>query len=229
MHKVPDIKKTDTLSKGFDREVSTWNSLYNSQSSSQQKRYAIFQKNAAERTVRRMELCLELLDPKPGMKILDLGCGSGILGQKISDKKAAWYGTDISFNMLKYGKGIIENSSSGDMAWVNGNANCIPFQKSVFDAVTCIGVINFYKQEMLGGLLNEIERVLKPGGSVIFTSLRLDILTWIRSRFYPWIPLPVSSPGPLYPMHYSRVLKDIESSRFKCAKIIHVKDRKSVV
>ena len=208
--------------KGFDREVNTWNSLY-SNGASGQKRYAIFQKNAAQRTIRRMDICLRLLDPKPGMKILDVGCGSGIFSQKITDKDAYWYGADISFKMLIHGKSNMKGNATRLKEWVNGSADRIPFRDSVFDAVACIGVLNFYKKGMMSDFLGEIGRVLRPGGAVILTSLRLDILTWFRSRLYPTIPLPFSSPGPLHPMHYRTILDTVDPAMFECVEMIHVK------
>lgn len=43
---------------------------------------------------------IELLDPKPGEKILDLGCGTGQLTQKIADRGAEVLGLDASPEMI---------------------------------------------------------------------------------------------------------------------------------
>lgn len=44
---------------------------------------------------------IELLAPQPGEKILDLGCGTGDLAQKIHDMQADVTGVDQSPNMIK--------------------------------------------------------------------------------------------------------------------------------
>ncbi len=43
---------------------------------------------------------LALLDPKPGERILDLGCGDGVLTQKIDSCGAEVIGVDVSENLL---------------------------------------------------------------------------------------------------------------------------------
>ena len=44
---------------------------------------------------------LELLDPKPGERILDLGCGTGHLTEKIAEAGADVVGVDRSPEMVK--------------------------------------------------------------------------------------------------------------------------------
>jgi hypothetical protein len=71
-------------------------------------------------------------------------------------------------------------------------------------------------------LIRESARVLAPAGTLIFTSLRLDVLTWLRSRMYPRVPLPFSSPGPLYPRHYRKILRLPKSLPFACEEMKNV-------
>lgn len=211
------------MNKGFDREVGTWNSLYKSPARGTGGRYAIFQNNAVKRTLKRMTLCQELLQPRPGMKILDIGCGSGAFCRGMVAKGAQWIGTDVSINMLRFGKDENADISADQCSWVNGSLISLPFRNAVFDAAACIGVLNFYGRHRIRSFLSEIARVVKPAGTVVLTSLRMDWLTWIRSRLYPRIPLPISSPGPLYPAHYKLVMKSISESGFECIEMVHVK------
>lgn len=215
-----------SLKKGFEHEVESWNSLYGSGSpTGRRARYAIFQKHAAKRTRNRMALCLKLLNPRPSMKILDIGCGSGAFSNEIVSRGADWVGLDLSFKMLSFGRHPTGAHSRADekMAWVNGSAKSLPFRDKVFDAAICVGMVNFYPQEQLPVFLEEMTRIIKPGGNIVLTSLRLDLLTWIRSRLYPWIPLPFSSPGPLYPHHYRAVLRLIDPTSFECTDMVQVK------
>lgn len=211
------------MNKIFDKEVDSWNSLYQKEGKTGSGRYAIFQKKAQERINKRLYHCLRLLNPQSGMSILDLACGSGVFRQGIISKGAKWVGIDISFNILNYGKKLDYKEINEQTDWVNGSADALPFRDSVFDAVICIGMINFYSNETLLIFLANISRVLRPRGTFILTSLRLDILTWLRSRLYPRFPLPISTPGPLYPMHYQKVLSIIAESPFECVEMISVK------
>ncbi|TXC92994.1 methyltransferase domain-containing protein [Metabacillus litoralis] len=47
---------------------------------------------------------VDLLDPKEGEKILDLGCGTGDLAKSLSDKRVKVIGVDKSENMIKQAK-----------------------------------------------------------------------------------------------------------------------------
>ncbi|MFW9976084.1 MAG: class I SAM-dependent DNA methyltransferase, partial [Candidatus Thorarchaeota archaeon] len=47
---------------------------------------------------------VKLADPKPGMKILDVGIGTGLLAQKFLDFKCQIWGIDFSAKMLEEAK-----------------------------------------------------------------------------------------------------------------------------
>jgi 2-polyprenyl-3-methyl-5-hydroxy-6-metoxy-1,4-benzoquinol methylase len=47
---------------------------------------------------------LELLEPQPGEKILDIGAGQGVLAPSIADAQAHYTGIDASPRMLRYAR-----------------------------------------------------------------------------------------------------------------------------
>lgn len=92
-------------------------------------------------------------------KVLDFGCGSGILVEELSRKGYQSYGLDISEEAIKFGKlqgiknlGIID-------------AHKIDFPDNTFDAVVTLDVLEHLEDEEWA--LNEISRVLKPGGTAV--------------------------------------------------------------
>ena len=92
-------------------------------------------------------------------RILDLGCGTGLL-QEFLQKKI--YGVDISFQMLKRAK--------TKEVVVQADMDFLPFFDSVFDAV-----LSFTSLQCLPSLdyiFGEVRRVLKKGNPFIFTILR---------------------------------------------------------
>jgi len=127
--------------------------------------------------------------------ILDVATGTGdmaILACKLPGVKKI-IGIDISDGMLELGKKKIENLGlQNRIELLNGDSEAIIFENNSFDAVTvAFGVRNFQNLE-IG--LNEIKRVLKPGGKLIILEFTKPKLPVIKNfyNFYlnvitPWI------------------------------------------
>lgn len=101
-------------------------------------------------------------------KILDIATGTGDLAIMHSQEmpNAQIIGLDISSGMLEVGKDKIENLKlSNQIKMVLGDSENIPYEDNYFDAITVsYGVRNF---ENLNKGLQEINRVLKPGGTFV--------------------------------------------------------------
>jgi len=118
----------------------------------------------------RRQAALACLQDRPG-RILDICCGTGDLAITIA--RLAPYtpditGADYSRPMLKIATAKA-TASGKNVRFINADAACLPFAGNYFD---CIG-ISFafrnltYKNPMTQGYLNEILRVLKPGGRFV--------------------------------------------------------------
>lgn len=99
--------------------------------------------------------------------LLDVACGTGdfsIAAHKAGVRQVI--GVDISENMVEIGrKKIKERGLDGHIALMAGDSECLAFDDNHFDAVTvAFGVRNF---EHLEQGLQEMWRVLKPGGKVV--------------------------------------------------------------
>lgn len=187
----------------FDTEADRWVSVYRPASSGGP-RFAIFQDSIRRRLIRRRELALELLAPGPGMTVLDIGCGHGTFARDVLETGARWVGVDVSIQMLRRGMGS-SNAGRGGAPWINAEASALPVPSAAFDAALVIGVLNYHRLDEVEGILAELDRVLRPGGTAVISSLRLDPITWARSRLYPAIPVPVGVPGPLFPYQADRI------------------------
>ncbi len=115
---------------------------------------------------------LALLNLKPD-SILDLGCGAGIeaslLRQQYPD--ALIFGLDFCYTQLMAGA-----SGQGGKAAV-GNAGDLPFRESVFDLVLCNLVLPWCDVEPV---LQEIARVLRPGGALMVATFGPDTLSEVQ-------------------------------------------------
>ncbi|HYI24287.1 MAG TPA: methyltransferase domain-containing protein, partial [Thermomicrobiales bacterium] len=129
--------------------------------------------------------------PSPGLRVLDLACGTGIVARRIApllDGGGTVTGLDISPGMLTVARD--RSVSEGvSIEWVEGRAEHLPFVDGAFDLVACQFGLMFFQDRQAA--LAEILRVLSPGGMVaihVFQEierhpfyLRLDNV--IKARF----------------------------------------------
>jgi 18S rRNA (guanine1575-N7)-methyltransferase len=82
---------------------------------------------------------LELLDLDGPCFILDVGCGSGLSGEILSEYEHTWVGMDISASMLAQ---ALERDTDGDMMLADIGQG-VPFRAGTFDAVISISAIQW--------------------------------------------------------------------------------------
>jgi ubiquinone/menaquinone biosynthesis C-methylase UbiE len=122
----------------------------------------------------------------PGSCGLDAGCGIGHPAQLLAEAvgpagKVA--GVDLFPDVLAFGQERASRSiSSGNIAYSAADVNRLPFADKSFDWVwsaDCIG----YPLGELAPLLGELERVLRPGGSLFLlgSSCSPGIPSWKRA------------------------------------------------
>jgi ubiquinone/menaquinone biosynthesis C-methylase UbiE len=112
----------------------------------------------------RQRRVLELFD-QAGGKVLDVGCGPAEMVQPLLSLGCEFWGVDPSPRMIE-----ICRKRSGETRGVHfavGEASRLSFPAEFFDAVLCMGVIDGLKN--INEVLEEMVRVLKPGGTIIIT------------------------------------------------------------
>jgi SAM-dependent methyltransferase len=97
------------------------------------------------------------LNPKPGERILDLGCGDGELTQKIAKAGADVTGADTSPDLLTAARGR-------GLDAVEADGHALPFRQE-FDAVFSNAALHWMNEP--GLVLAGIARALKPGGRFV--------------------------------------------------------------
>jgi SAM-dependent methyltransferase len=96
-----------------------------------------------------------LLDPLPGEKVLDVGCGEGnhlLLLQRLGLDA---YGVDASSYMIRRAKKRLGNRASLKV----GNADDLPFDDNEFDVAVLINTLEFLDDPLQA--LREVERVTR--------------------------------------------------------------------
>ncbi|CCE64425.1 hypothetical protein TPHA_0H02210 [Tetrapisispora phaffii CBS 4417] len=82
---------------------------------------------------------LELLNLPPNSFILDIGCGSGLSGEILTEDDHVWCGLDISPSMLATG---LTRDVEGDLM-LHDMGQGIPFRAGTFDAAISISAIQW--------------------------------------------------------------------------------------
>ena len=101
---------------------------------------------------------LEWLAAQPGERILDLGCGDGQLTERIAATGACVAGVDASPEM------VVAARRRG-IAAKEGSAEWLPFPDREFDAVFSNAALHWVRGQ--DAMINEVRRVLKPGGRFV--------------------------------------------------------------
>jgi ubiquinone/menaquinone biosynthesis C-methylase UbiE len=107
------------------------------------------------------ESFVERLPLKPGMRVLDVACGTGNVAIPLARKGAVVTGVDIAPNLLAQAR---ERAAAEGLAagFDEGDAEALPYDDASFDAVVSMFGAMFAPRPEL--VAREFGRVLKPGG-----------------------------------------------------------------
>lgn len=116
-----------------------------------------------EETIKRM--LIQQANIQPGMKVLDLGCGTGTLTLMIKESYPRVHvtGLDGDAQILKIAR---EKGRGTDIQWDEGLASALPYPDSVFDRVVTSLVVHHLTTTDKQRAFQEAYRVLKPEGEL---------------------------------------------------------------
>ncbi|GBD91587.1 demethylmenaquinone methyltransferase [bacterium BMS3Abin04] len=132
---------------------------------------------------------------KPGMKMLDIGCGTGLLIEDAAKAGAEVKGIDISAGMLKVAQKRIGKSGLQDKISIY-NAGVVEidtiFTENSFDVIVSTLVFSELYSEERALVLYQIKKLLKPNGKlVIAVEVQPDDLFKRIAHFFVRLPLTV--------------------------------------
>jgi ubiquinone/menaquinone biosynthesis C-methylase UbiE len=128
-----------------------------------------------------VKTCVRVAGFKPGARIADLGCGSGVFTNLLHELGFCPIGLDISPKLIALGR-----KKYAGVEFLEGDAEHLPFPSASLDGVLLSGLVHHFPDP--SHCVAEVFRVLKPGGAfVAFDPNRMNPFMYLyRDRSSPF-------------------------------------------
>lgn len=112
---------------------------------------------------------IDSISPLNGQKVLDVGCGGGILAESMYFKDANVTGIDLGEKALNVAKlHQLESGAKVDYRYISVEELALA-QPESFDVVTCMEMLEHVPDP--SAIVAACARLVKPGGSVFFSTI----------------------------------------------------------
>jgi ubiquinone/menaquinone biosynthesis C-methylase UbiE len=130
----------------------------------------------------RLRIVTEIIGNRSNGRVLDVGCGPGILLSRLAASGLKLCGVDCSPEMIIEAK---RRTRGTDVKLMIGRAEALPFKDRTFDVVLALGMLEYLPDVMKG--LTEIARVTKPNAVIVLSMLNADSVyrSWERLVYSP--------------------------------------------
>jgi 2-polyprenyl-6-hydroxyphenyl methylase/3-demethylubiquinone-9 3-methyltransferase len=125
----------------------------------------------------RVGFYLEQLGDLVGRRVLDAGCGGGLVARELAAAGAEVVGVDRSLGSL----GVARRAAGPRFQPAQGRLERLPFAAGSFDAVVAADVLEHLPD--LPAAVAELARVLAPGGSLVFDTVNRTPWSWFTAVF----------------------------------------------
>lgn len=117
------------------------------------------------------DLAFGMLKLELGMKVLDVGCGTGNFSMKLAERGCVVTGIDVSEEMLKVAREKAAEKSLS-ISYLQMDATELAFDDGAFDVVLTMAAVEFI--EDTARAVEEMFRVVKNGGQVLIGTINAD-------------------------------------------------------
>ena len=118
---------------------------------------------------------------RPGMTVLELGCGTGYFTRELARSGAEIIAIDVSPELLNLAR---SNCSAPNVRYEIHNAYDLSYNDSVFDSVIGSSVLHHLEIE---DAVREIYRVLRSNGTIFFTEPNMLNPQIAIQKNVPWV------------------------------------------
>jgi len=127
---------------------------------------------------RLVAFVVHALGLRPGERLLDLACGSGVHARRLARCGLDVVGLDVAPSLVRYCTGQAAAEGLEGVTFVEGDMRTLAYREE-FDAVVVLSTsFGFFDDEINQRVLDSIARALKPSGRVLLQLL--DPVTFIE-------------------------------------------------
>lgn len=105
--------------------------------------------------------------PEPGMAVLDLGCGSGVVAAWLAERARSVDAVDANLRAIDYARRTFVHPN---LSFHLATADALPFPAGRFDRIYVLEFIEHLYWGQLAALFSGLRTLLAPGGTVFLTT-----------------------------------------------------------
>jgi len=133
-----------------------------------------------EKFAAEMEVYQRLFDPRPGDWILELGCGTGRMTERLIDRCGHLIAVDFSLRSLEQCRRRLTAARRTKLTLLHADASLLPCRAGAFDQLLAIGLLCNLPVELHQPVRDGMARALRPAGGLLLSAYNYSALQRLR-------------------------------------------------
>ena len=150
---------------------------------------------------RKLDLIRRVAMPRPGLRALDVGCGSGVVANFLAEHGAVVDAVDANEHAIRFAR---EQFGSANLTFHLGLANAMDFADGTFERIVCMEVVEHLTYGQAEDLVRNLGRLLAPDGELLVTTPNYRSLWPAIERLMDLFHLSPPMQGEQHVTHFTR-------------------------